>query len=233
MPEGPREFFRRCRACDTPWGIGWGDGALEAVELPDLVADLLVPAPDASSMMDAAMDPQENPVLRRCVAVLAEARFERGGNPADDMPAAIHWLASAAEDSAKLTRGLDFLGIALRRGIGHQEVERAQTEAMKNAFAARIDEGRGFEEAAELARRDSTRGRTLMSLPTLRNLDVVPLLELLAGFPSAEPDYGSEQLALRLRRVLQTIATSARRPPKLTVTAESRARLDELFPERE
>lgn len=229
LPDGPSEFFRRCDACDTPWGLAWESFHLEAAELPDAVAALLVESPAAEEVIKVALDSHDGPVLTRCVATLARSRFESGGDPALDVAAIIGWLGGG-RDGTETVRALEYLGIALGRAVGHEDVEAAQVHAMRDAFAARIDEGRGLEEAAELARRDSTRGRTLMSLPTLRNLDVMPLVALLAKPPACATDYGAGQLVASIRRLLHSIATAARRPPKLTVTTESRHALERIFP---
>lgn len=223
IPNGPRTHFRVCDACNSVWAVRVEPelGTLEA-RLLDASDPSLFELDSSIVLHLRSLAKESDPQLRTALGDLLEARIEHG-EPDDDLNAFIAWLTGEGRGSDEIRAVLPFFGQLVRRVTEDPHLERARAErpgAKRELFEARIDRGHGLAEAARLAERDWVAASKVVSLPTVRGLDLTALVAL------HREATGDTALHDALGRTLSVFATAALRPPaRVTVTPESRRAL--------
>lgn len=234
IPNGPRTYFRVCDVCDSAWAIR-GDpelGTLDARLLPADAIELFDDGTPLSGHLRALTDP--DPLRRSALRDLLDARLEHG-DAQSGLAEFLGWFAADVPDARTLRDALQHFGRLLSRisTDPHLEASRAERPGSKRElFGARIDQGMGLAEAARLAQRDWVRSNKVISLPSVRGVDVGPMLELLDTPPEASSDAEATHLVRELESTLSVIAVAALgNPIRLTVTAASRDALERFLPD--
>ncbi len=219
IPNGPRIHFRTCEACDSLWAVivSAETGVLDVRLLAPEAHALFEEGTELEAFLDFFVDESDG-LLRSAYSELLSARLE-DGEPSEDIVPVLNWLTEETRPLRALRDALPLFGQLLTRVTADPHLERARSERpgkKRELFGARIDQGYGLAEAARLAQRDWVSTNKVVSLPTVRSLDLTGLV-MLHERTADEP-----LLHDQLGRTLAVLAAAAlRQPARLTVTPES------------
>ncbi|MEL6544222.1 MAG: hypothetical protein AAFQ82_06320 [Myxococcota bacterium] len=230
LPKGPATHFRECDVCDSLWAVRIEADGIQLRLLPPETVELFDAAAPVSHFF-AAFEPCDD-LTRRALSDLFYARLDeadRQGHAGRDLNELLRWMESPEHDHAEKREGLRFLGhvLASVRTDPHLEEAKQRSPGLKRElFEARIDRGHGLAEAAQLAQRDWVSSNSVVSLPTVRGVDLSGLVELHDTLDRADP------FARELSTTLSVFAVATLRPPvRLTATSESKQALTRFLPE--